>query len=292
MTLVSVITIFLNEQAFIQEAIESLLAQTYQDWELLLVDDGSTDESANIARRYAQQQPEKVRYLEHERHQNRGMSASRNLGIRHAKGNYITFLDADDLYLPRKLERQVTIMEAHPEAAFVCGQAQWWYGWTGNPEDIQRDFQQRLEVPLNRVVEPPTLLILFLRNEWASLCDILVRREAIRTVGGYEDSFPGMYEDQVFHAKLCLKYPAFVSSECWYRYRQHPNACTTLSHQAGQYPSTRKVFLEWLEGYLARQGMQRTTVWEILQHEMWPLRHPRLSRLSTRVQNLLSRMGH
>ena len=49
----------------------------------------------------------------------------------------------------------------------------------------------------------------------------LVRRIAIETVGGYEDSFPGMYEDQVFHAKLCLNFPVFVSSECWYFYRQH-----------------------------------------------------------------------
>src|SRR5213593_4271602 len=98
--LVSVIMIFLDEEKFILEAIESVFAQTYDNWELLLVDDGSRDASTQIAQRSAEQNPGKVRYLEHEGHQNRGMSTSRNMGIRHAKGNYIAFLDADDVWLP------------------------------------------------------------------------------------------------------------------------------------------------------------------------------------------------
>src|SRR5438105_1562536 len=99
--LVSAITIFLNEEKFLQEAIASVFAQTYDNWELLLVDDGSTDASTEIALRYAKQYPEKVRYVEHRGHQNRGMSAARNLGIRNAKGQYIAFLDADDVWLPK-----------------------------------------------------------------------------------------------------------------------------------------------------------------------------------------------
>lgn len=84
--LVSVITIFLNAGKFIQEAIESVFAQTYGKWELLLVDDGSTDGSTEIALGYAKQYPKRVRYLEHNGHRNRGMSASRNLGISDAGG--------------------------------------------------------------------------------------------------------------------------------------------------------------------------------------------------------------
>ena len=79
--LVSVIVIFFNAEKFIQEAIESVFAQTYDAWELLLVDDGSTDESLAIAQRCAKQYSGKVRHLEHAGQQNRGMSASRNLGI-------------------------------------------------------------------------------------------------------------------------------------------------------------------------------------------------------------------
>ena len=169
---VSIITIFLDEELFLSEAIESILAQTYSYWELLLVDDGSTDSSTAIALKYAEQYPDKICYLEHENHQNKGMSTSRNLGISKARGDHITFLDADDIWLPHKLEQQVAIMDSQPDAALVCGRTQWWYGWTGKTEDIQRDFIQKLDVPLDTIVEPPTLLLLFLRDEWASLCDV------------------------------------------------------------------------------------------------------------------------
>src|SRR3712207_2186216 len=85
-SLVSVIIIFLNAQGFIREAIESVFAQTYGSWQLLLVDDGSTDASTYIALHYAARYPDKVYYLEHPGHQNKGMSASRNLVLRHVQG--------------------------------------------------------------------------------------------------------------------------------------------------------------------------------------------------------------
>ena len=105
--LVSAIIIFLNEERFIREAIDSVFAQTCENWELLLIDDGSHDGSTDIARRFAAENPGKVRYFEHQGHQNRGMSVSRNLGVRHAMGQYIAFLDADYVWLPEKLEQQV-----------------------------------------------------------------------------------------------------------------------------------------------------------------------------------------
>src|ERR1051325_5362212 len=98
--LVSVIVPFLNGAKFIREAIESVFSQTYQNWELILVDDGSTDSSSGIARQYAELHPGRVRYLEHEGHQNRGQAPARNLGIRHAAGEFFAFLDCDDIWLP------------------------------------------------------------------------------------------------------------------------------------------------------------------------------------------------
>jgi glycosyltransferase involved in cell wall biosynthesis len=79
---VSVITIFLNAEKFIQEAVESVFAQTYSNWVLLLVDDGSTDASTEIARRFAEQHPDKVRYLEHDSHKNRGVMVIGGIGLR------------------------------------------------------------------------------------------------------------------------------------------------------------------------------------------------------------------
>jgi glycosyltransferase involved in cell wall biosynthesis len=177
-----------------------------------------------------EQHPEKVSYLEHEGHQNRGMSASRNLGICHTKGKYIAFLDADDVWLPHKLEQQVAILDAHPEAAMVYGASQYWQGWTGTPEDIQRDYTPNLGIEPDTLVQPPTLLILAPQSRACTPCpsNILLRREIVEAVGGFEERFRGMYEDQVFLAKVYLKAPVFVTSPCWDRYRLHPNSCVSV----------------------------------------------------------------
>ena len=152
-SLVSVIIIFLNAEKFIQEAIESVIAQTYGDWELLLVDDGSTDASTEIACSYAAKEPQRVHYLEHFNHQSKGISASRNLGIYYAKGNYIAFLDADDVWLPHKLERQVAIMEAQPQAVMVYGNTQYWYNWADKAEAIQEDYIPALGILPNTLID-------------------------------------------------------------------------------------------------------------------------------------------
>ena len=122
--LVSIIVPFFNAAPFFSEAIESVRAQTYDAWELLLVDDGSSDGSTEIAQRYAGRYPEKIRYLSHEGRQNRGKSTTRNLGLGQAQGDYVTFLDADDLFLPDKLARQVGLLHAQPTAGMVYGRTE------------------------------------------------------------------------------------------------------------------------------------------------------------------------
>jgi glycosyltransferase involved in cell wall biosynthesis len=276
--LVSVIIIFLNAERFIDEAIESVLGQTYKNWELLLVDDGSTDNSTAIALRFAKQGAERVHYLEHSGHENRGMSASRNLGIRHARGEYIGFLDADDVWLPHKLERQVEILNAHHEAGMIYGSPQLWHGWTDKLEDIQRDCWQDIGVPPDTVVSPPRLLTLFLATKAITPApsDVLLRREIVEGLGGFEDSFRGLYEDQVFFAKVCLEVPVFVSGECWDRHRQHRDSACSVSRRTGEYYSaeTSLRFLSWIEDYLSSQGPENTEVWAVLRKALFPYRHP------------------
>src|SRR5215813_1540561 len=288
--LVSAIIIFLNEEKFLQEAIESVFAQTYDQWELLLVDDGSTDASTAIARRYAEQYPEKVRYLEHTGHQNRGMSAARNLGIRNAKGEYIAFLDADDVWLPNILEEQVAILESHPAAVMVYGALQWWYSWTGNSEDMRQDHMRALNVPPNTLVKPPIPLIQCLQGQGLKPSGYLIRRETVEDVGGFEEAFRGLNEDQVFCAKVCLKETVFVSGQCWYKYRQHPDSACAVAKQSAQFHPARLMFLNWLEGYLANQRAKNTEVWKVLKKELRPYRHPVLHRLLTRGRYRVGQM--
>ncbi len=275
---VSVIVIFLNENRFIQEAIESIFAQTYDHWELLLVDDGSTDASRSIALRYAEQYPDKVRYLEHAGHENRGMSASRNLGIAQAKGEYIAFLDADDVWLPHKLEHQVAILESQPHAAMVYGPTQWWYSWTARTEDRLRDYVFETGVQANTLVQAPTLLTRFLWVPEISpcTCSVLIRRNVVEQVGGFEERFRGLYEDQAFFAKICLSAPVFVSAECSARYRQHLNSNCSVTLKTEQPAAARAAFLRWLAGYVRNQ---KSALSRRLHRQIWPCRYPNLDRI-------------
>jgi len=104
----SVIIPTFNRAAFLAEAIDSVLAQTEKDFELIVVDDGSTDQTSELVAAYGKQ----IHYLFQP---NAGVSAARNFGIRHAKGRFITFLDSDDLWLPKKLSRQIEWMAVHPD---------------------------------------------------------------------------------------------------------------------------------------------------------------------------------
>jgi glycosyltransferase involved in cell wall biosynthesis len=273
--LVSVITIFLNAEKFFSEAIESVFAQTYQHWELLLVDDGSTDGSTRIALNYAAQYPDKVRYLEHAGHQNRGMSASRNLGVMHAQGQYIAFLDADDVWLSQKLAQQVAILDTETRAAMLYGRTQIWYSWTGRPEDIQRDYMPNLGVKPDTLVEPPALFLLLISAgvQTPTTCNVLLRREVIDIVGGFEEDFHGLYEDQAFFVKVCLKMPVFVANTWWAKYRQHPDSCYALATKTGEDDKRWGPFLNWIAAYLTEQKIKDPIVWEVLEQQL-RLHHP------------------
>jgi glycosyltransferase involved in cell wall biosynthesis/SAM-dependent methyltransferase len=249
---------FLNAERFIKDAIESVLAQTFQNWELLLVDDGSNDSSTTIAAGYVARLPQQVSYVEHQDHRNRGISASRNAGIRHAKGKYVAFLDADDLWLPHRLKSQVAILESEPKASLVYGLSQYWYGWTGKAEDLQRDFIPDLGIPTETLYAPPALLLNLYplgQGTAPSMSNLLVRREFVETVGGFEEEFRGLYEDQAFLVKAYLHGSIFVSGECWDKYRIHPESCLSVGTEAGQYQTVRLRFLEWFESYLQNQGI-------------------------------------
>ena len=298
--LVSVITIFLDEERFLAEAVESVIAQTYENWELLLVDDGSTDGSTEIARRYVERFPGRIRFLEHEGHENRGASASRNLGIHYARGDYIALLDADDMWLSHKLRRQLEIMDSHPEVGMLCGASEYWAGWTGQPEDQRSDKVQQIGVPPNQVFHPPSLVTACYPLGSASApcpSDLMLRKSVVAEIGGFEESFRDFYEDQAFLVKVYLKAPVFVSDECLSRYRLHPDSACAVGHRAGLYHPVRRNFLKWFEKYLKREGVGSAGVSRALRRALREYERPVLfrwgqwvTRLTDRTTNWLGRM--
>jgi glycosyltransferase involved in cell wall biosynthesis len=288
---------FWNAAAFLSEAIESVLAQTLQAWELLLVDDGSTDRSSAVAREYVRRQPHRILYLEHEGHQNRGVAASRNRGVRDARGEYVAFLDADDVWVPHKLEQQLAILEAEPEAALVCGPSQLWYSWTGRSQDAHRDRVKDLRVPPG-LTRPPALLVSSLARGTfvANPSTILARRDALDRVGGFEEAFVGPLqtcEDSAFLAKVHLNETVFVATECWARYRQHDNSLFSTMTRTGRIRATRLGYFDWLRNYLTQQAVDSPAIWEAFAQGVWPYHHPvrhaAASALKNAVRHVLPR---
>lgn len=253
MPAVSIITTIFNAAPFLGEAVESVLAQRdIADWELVLVDDGSTDASAEIASEYCSRDSRLV-LVTHPGGKNRGISASRNAGLRRTRAPLLAFLDADDVWLPNKLRFQLDTLAAHPEAAMTFGAAERWYSW--NPAvSSTEDFVVPALVPgvgTDTLVPPPELLKAYLQDESLTpcTCAVLVRREAVERAGGFEDSFPGLFDDQVFYAKLCLKESVFVTSQCLARYRQHDSSCCATARRLGTEQRGRDIFLNWLRAY-------------------------------------------
>jgi glycosyltransferase involved in cell wall biosynthesis len=288
-TAVSVVITFFNASTFLAEAVQSVVAQTYDRWEVLLVDDGSTDDSAAIAKSWVAAHPARMRYLDHPDCANRGISASRNLGIAHANGEFVAFLDADDVWLPNKLERQVHLLRAHPDVGMIYGRTQYWRSWTGNAEGDRRDSIPSHRIRAGAVLEPPALLTAFL---WGTarvpcICSVVVRRSLVEGLAGFEDSFRGLYEDQVFYAKVCLNAPVLVSDECLERYRQHAGSLCALSAQSDAETTWRRRYLHWLSRYVSDAGVVDPGLSRALRAQLWVWEEDRTRHLPRWTQRLV-----
>jgi glycosyltransferase involved in cell wall biosynthesis len=182
--LVSVVIPTYNCARYLGEAIESVLAQTHRPLEIVIVDDGSTDGTDRLVAAYG----DRLRYI---RQANAGASAARNRGIREAGGGWIAFLDADDTWMDRKLERQLALAAAHPEAGLVFTDACWFdeHGvrvpsWTAR----RPRFREGQALPPGGwyVGQPYEALLL---QNFVTTSSALVRREALEGAGGFDPTF-------------------------------------------------------------------------------------------------------
>ena len=257
--IVSVIMPFLDTPVeFMDEAVGSVMAQGSPQWELLLIDDGSGATATDAARRLAALDPLRIRCLEHEAHANRGISASRNLGLVHARGKYVAFLDADDTWFPSKLEEQIELMEHHPSIGLLYGNTTYWHSWGGSRKEKLRDIVPRLGVRPGIVEDPLALLAGYVSGDAAvpCMCSVIMRREVVQRIGGWVDSFRGVYEDQVLYARACVDGAVCVSERCWDRYRQWDDSSCAKADRMGEVREARHAFLLWLSTYLEEHKIQ------------------------------------
>jgi len=187
---VSVIIPTYNRGWILREAIDSVLAQDFTDYELIVVDDGSTDDTRQILGSYG-------RDLLVLRQSNQGVSAARNRGIAESRARLVAFLDSDDLWLPQKLARQLAFFESKPDA-LICQTAETWLrnGVRVNPKN-------RHQKRSGMIFEPSLALCL------VSPSAVMIRKTLFDTVGRFDESLPAC-EDYDLWLRISCRYPVFL----------------------------------------------------------------------------------
>jgi glycosyltransferase involved in cell wall biosynthesis len=190
---VSVIVPTYNRAWIVKEAIDSVLSQTYTDFELIVVDDGSTDNTPDLLSAYQ----DRIIVL---RQENAGVSAARNRGIRASSGRLIAFLDSDDLWLPKKLERQTAFFKENP-AAMVCQTKETWIrnGKRVNPKKRhQKESGIFFERSLSLCLVSPSA--------------VMIRRSFFDAVDLFDESLPAC-EDYDLWLRIGYRYPIHLIDE-------------------------------------------------------------------------------
>ncbi len=200
---VTVVVPAYNQEAYIEETLQSILAQTFTDYEVIVVDDGSSDETGKVVSNV------RDRRLHYVYQANSGRPAcSRNRGVSLAKGEYIAFLDGDDLWMPDKLEKQLQMFQAHPEYGLVFSNA------------ISFDEQGNEDMIVGRAVSSGYLYQkLFLHNFIAG-CTVMVRKNSLDAVGGFNEGHDFLaVEDYDLWLRMSRRYPFGYIDEPLARYR-------------------------------------------------------------------------
>lgn len=203
---VSVIIPTYNREKYIAETINSVLNQTFSDYETIVVDDGSTDNTERVIR---EEFADKVIYLSKS---NGGPASSRNMGMRVAKGEYIAFLDSDDLWLPEKLEIQTRFMDAHPEIGLT-------YSWALNFRQSSNGKIEDLCLAICR--DTPNLKRLLTGN-CILLLTAMLRKTCLEDVGLFDEGkdLIGL-EDYEYWIRIAMSYHIAYIPRVLARYRVH-----------------------------------------------------------------------
>ncbi len=207
--LVSVIIPVYNAARYLDEAIKSILEQTYRNLELIIVDDCSTDGSYKVALAYVAADP-RVRVFKNK--SNQGISGNRNRGIGLARGTYIAWQDADDISLPNRVERQVALMESRPEVGICGGYLQFFQD--SKPGGVRR-----------YAPDDATLRRHIFRFSPVAQPAAIIRRECFERVGLYNTELVAA-EDLDMSFRIGVYYKFANLTEVVLRYREHPGSST------------------------------------------------------------------
>lgn len=216
--LVSVVVPFYNAEKFLDTAIQSVLNQTYPNWELLLVNDGSTDDSVAIATKYVDNK--KIFLLTHANSENKGVSMSRALAIGISKGDFISFLDADDYYEANKIEKQLDVFRENPSVVLVHSSA-------NCINDSEKQINFFYEFKFDKINQAYSFLEGdFLNKNHICNSSVTVKAEFLKKIN---NSFPHLfqYEDWINWILIAQYGNFFYLDEPLCSYRYHDTSSTS-----------------------------------------------------------------
>lgn len=224
--LISIITPVYNGEDFLDRSIKSVLSQTYQNWELLLIDDGSEDDSARIIERYLED--DRIKFLKND--SNSGISATRNKGINNSSGECIALLDQDDEWFPDKLQKQVKVLNG----------LGYDYGLIYSNLEVRFDngdvTERKKEIePKSTIIE--NLELMLLRNLISSPT-VLIRKEVLDEVGLFDDSIKWGGDDYDLWIRIAHKYKFFYIDEV---------LCIRHEHQQNYSADKKRMMLRTIE---------------------------------------------
>ena len=246
---VSIIVPVFNGGRHLDETVGSVLRQDFRDWELLLIDDGSSDVSPAVAKSYAASQPDRVRYLEHPGRENRGQFATRIFGARQARADALALLDQDDVWDSNYLGEHLRVWDAvRPrDVALSYGPSLYWF-----PDEPtgSKDFVQPMPPGAPKVFPPGQLLESFFdthyRNTPCPSCTLARREVLLGSLKRFEGPAKGSHcEDQYLWWYVAVRWPVAVHDSAWVRYRQHD--ASTLVVGAASPARARRAELRFLQ---------------------------------------------
>ncbi len=238
---VSVVIPTYRHRDFVLQTLETVWAQTFTDFEVIVVNDGSPDDSAQLLRPLAQSG--RIRYIEQE---NQGQAVARNRGLQEARGEFVAFLDDDDLWPPQKLARQVAELRAHPQAVLVYGHI----------ETVPTENQAAL---VYTAPESPTGQVKrqFLARNWiVTPGQTLIRATTLRELGGFDTTLWGVDDwdlyirlakrgDFIYRVELALQYRLHTLNASKNSWRMYQNARRLQRKHFGSWPKPRDISLWW-----------------------------------------------
>ena len=244
MALVSVVIPTFNSQRYLREAIDSVISQTYPSIEIVVVDDGSSDDSVALARELLQESG--LRFQLHELGVNKGPSCARNVGVRIANGSWIQFLDSDDVLRPRKIELEMAVA-AMAAADVAAVYSPWIWGFLEGGEI------EPFGPPVDSLIAGKAPVMCFAAKCRPLLGACLVRRSALEESGGFDEALR-FWECEDACARLA-SVGSFVpsrSGESGYVWRLHKGA-PYIAATGARYNS-REVGLAWINLVLRTSG--------------------------------------